>query len=199
MTTSAAKKCPNCGLLNPPTGLHCDCGYDLYQQRLPGALLPEHLVPASLDKRFVAKLIDSMVTCTILIFWVALLGEGVSSLLGFLFFIAYTPTCEWLTQQTLGKRIMGMRVVNSFGDPPSFWPIVGRNLARQIPFDLLSGLGGEPVFWHDSLSGTTVIDIKKSQLCSAQSAPPPMQLRPLMEQVTTPLANATGIDLDSSF
>jgi hypothetical protein len=30
---SGIKDCPQCGLVNPPTALQCDCGYDFSEQR----------------------------------------------------------------------------------------------------------------------------------------------------------------------
>jgi hypothetical protein len=30
---SAIKDCPQCGLVNPPTALQCDCGYNFNEQR----------------------------------------------------------------------------------------------------------------------------------------------------------------------
>jgi uncharacterized RDD family membrane protein YckC len=40
-------------------------------------------------------------------------GATVSSLLWFVFFIAYHPTCWWAFQGTLGQRVLGLRVVRA--------------------------------------------------------------------------------------
>ncbi|WP_430454172.1 hypothetical protein [Rhodopirellula europaea] len=49
------------------------------------------------------------------------------------------------------------------GGKAGFGKILGRSLARMIPFDPLSYLFGDKrLGWHDTLSGTRVIDISKS-------------------------------------
>jgi uncharacterized RDD family membrane protein YckC len=44
------------------------------------------------------------------------------------------------------------------GKKPPFWTIVGRTFARLIPFDGFSFLTENPIGWHDSLSGTMVVN-----------------------------------------
>lgn len=199
MNQSAVQRCPYCNLVNPPTALRCDCGYDFQQQQMQQSyyrVSTSTFELASLSQRFLGNFIDTLVRYAILVFWAALLGEA-GALVGLLFFVAYLPLCEGLTQRSLGKLAMGTRVETASGGQPSFAAILGRNLARLIPFDWLSGLSAEPIFWHDSASGTRVIDLRKKRYLAAQAAPRPEQLRPLMEQLTTPVASATDIDLAS--
>jgi uncharacterized RDD family membrane protein YckC len=62
---------------------------------------------------------------------------------------------------TLGKLVTGTRVVGLDGRRATPLQILGRSLARFIPFEPLSFFGrGDPVGWHDSLSNTRVIQIR---------------------------------------
>jgi uncharacterized RDD family membrane protein YckC len=73
--------------------------------------------------------------------------------------VGYFAITEALFQRTLAKFVTGTIVVSSSGERPSFGQIVGRSFARLIPFEAFSFLGNSnPVGWHDSLSGTRVID-----------------------------------------
>ncbi len=68
--------------------------------------------------------------------------------------------------KTIGKMITRTRVVDEDGNKPDFSNIVGRSLARFIPFEMFSFLGSDARGWHDSLSATVVIDETKSVLRS---------------------------------
>ncbi len=71
--------------------------------------------------------------------------------------VGYFVVTESIWQKTLGKLITGTVVVTADGYKPSFKQIVGRSIARLIPFEPLSFLGRYPVGWHDSLSRTRVV------------------------------------------
>lgn len=73
---------------------------------------------------------------------------------------AYFVVFEGMSGRTPGKLVTGTRVVAADGSPPSWGQIVGRTLARFIPFEALSFLGAPPVGWHDSLSGTRVVRVR---------------------------------------
>ena len=64
---------------------------------------------------------------------------------------------EGATGRTLGKLVTGTRVVNAAGGTPSFKQILGRSLARFIPFEAFSFLGDDGRGWHDSIPDTYVI------------------------------------------
>ncbi|MEO9591512.1 RDD family protein [Rhodopirellula bahusiensis] len=86
----------------------------------------------------------------------------VSTGLGLGFFAFYYVFMEAIFGATLAKFITKTRVVSVDGDKAGFGKILGRSLARMIPFDPLSYLFGDNrVGWHDTLSGTRVIDLKK--------------------------------------
>ena len=84
-----------------------------------------------------------------------------SFVLGLLMALGYFVVMEAMFQRTLGKFLTGTKVVAQDGGRPSFGQILGRSCARFIPFEAFSFLGGKhPVGWHDSLSGTRVVDAK---------------------------------------
>jgi uncharacterized RDD family membrane protein YckC len=84
-------------------------------------------------------------------------------------FLLYYVVSESLWQKTLAKFITKTKVVMRDGSIPPFANILGRSLARMIPFDNFSFLvGAYPIGWHDSLSNTIVVpstytedDVKK--------------------------------------
>ena len=68
-------------------------------------------------------------------------GNGLAMLLMFALMWAYSVVCEvWLGGQTLGKRALGLRVVNADGTPVAWLPSVVRNLLRGV--DILPGVYG---------------------------------------------------------
>jgi uncharacterized RDD family membrane protein YckC len=68
-------------------------------------------------------------------------GNGLAMLLLFALMWAYSVVCEvWLGGQTLGKRALGLRVVNADGTPVTWLPSVARNLLRVV--DVLPGVYG---------------------------------------------------------
>ncbi len=89
-----------------------------------------------------------------------LIGMG----LGILVVLSYYIILEGVFKITIGKLLTGTRVVNAQGGDASFGQIVGRSFARMIPFEAFSFLFGDKTTgWHDSLSGTRVIDTRLSR------------------------------------
>lgn len=76
-------------------------------------------------------------------------------------FVVYLFTMELLTQRTVGKYITGTMVVSEDGSKPEPRSIMIRALCRIISFEAFSFLGSYPRGWHDSASGTYVVDAKK--------------------------------------
>ena len=75
-------------------------------------------------------------------------------------FFAYYLMFETIWQRTIGKMVTGTKVVGLDGEKPGFVTLLGRTLARFIPFEILSFLsaGKYPTKgWHDSLSHTLVV------------------------------------------
>jgi uncharacterized RDD family membrane protein YckC len=72
----------------------------------------------------------------------------------------YVPL-EVLFGRTLGKLLTGTRVINEAGERPSFGQVLGRTAARFIPFEAFSFLGNNGVGWHDTLSHTRVVRVRR--------------------------------------
>ncbi|MCB1227839.1 MAG: RDD family protein [Verrucomicrobiales bacterium] len=77
--------------------------------------------------------------------------------------VAYYAILEYSFGASIGKLITGTRVITSNGEPLGIGQIVGRSFARLIPFELFSFFGTKPRGWHDSLSQTLVVDVRKPQ------------------------------------
>lgn len=129
-------------------------------------------LPASMLKRFLTLIVDMLflyVFAFVLGFVLALLGlvdfiQNMNDfLLGLITVLAYYVPQESIYAKTLGKKIIGTTVINERGVAPSTIQVFVRTLLRFIPFEAFSFLGGKgrPVGWHDRLSGTKVISIKK--------------------------------------
>jgi uncharacterized RDD family membrane protein YckC len=76
---------------------------------------------------------------------------------------AYSTLLEGFKGQTIGKRIIGLKVVRVDGKKMSYDYAAVRNFGKAflLPFDLLVGLKHEAYLrYFDKFSGTTVIDLK---------------------------------------
>ena len=88
----------------------------------------------------------------------------VDFLFGLVISVFYYTLFESLTGRSPAKWLTGTLVVSEDGTTPSFLQILGRSLARLIPFEAFSYLGDQrPVGWHDRLSKTRVIDMRKKR------------------------------------
>lgn len=77
--------------------------------------------------------------------------------------VAYYVLCEATSQRTLGKLVVGTRVVDAnHGGAPSFKQIVGRTFSRLIPFEPFSFFGEKPG-WHDDFSDTRVVRVRPAR------------------------------------
>jgi uncharacterized RDD family membrane protein YckC len=91
---------------------------------------------------------------------VDLQNAGISFLFGLVTILAYYIILEGLFGFTIGKLITGTRVVALDGSRPKFSAIVGRSLARFVPFEPFSFLGNT-TGWHDRWSGTRVVRVRR--------------------------------------
>jgi uncharacterized RDD family membrane protein YckC len=105
-------------------------------------------------------------------------GNGVAMLLMFALMWGYSVVCEvWLNGQTLGKRALGLRVVNADGTPVTWMPSVVRNLLRVVdivPGVYGVGLASTLIDRHarrlgDIIAGTMVIHVE--ELPAGQQVP----------------------------
>ena len=135
----------------------------------------EQLPLASFKKRVYAFLIDFglMLLITSLFalpnFIPAFLGTVISFDITVLPFIGisllwgYSTLLEGFNGQTLGKRIIGLKVVRTDGKKMSYDHAAIRNFGKAflLPFDLLVGLKHERFLrYFDKFAGTTVIDLR---------------------------------------
>ena len=131
----------------------------------------EQLPTAGLGARFLNFVIDNiarMVLVGIVAFLLGLIvpkgevAETLSTILVVVSVFGYYIILESLFGWTFGKLVTGTRVVRFDGDKPSFPQILGRSFARFIPFEPFSLLfGGSGQGWHDSLSGTRVVRVRR--------------------------------------
>jgi uncharacterized RDD family membrane protein YckC len=82
----------------------------------------------------------------------------------------YSTLLEGFNSQTIGKRIMGLKVVRTDGKKMSYDHAAVRNFGKVLPllpFDLLLGWrikNPEFMRYFDKFAGTTVIDLRSSHL-----------------------------------
>ena len=117
---------------------------------------------ASSMRRFVNLLVDQ-VAIVLLVFAIVAVHRGPLPFgSGVLVTVGYYALLESVFGLTLGKLFTGTRVVREDGGRAGILKILGRTLARMIPFEPFSVLAGgdPPVGWHDSLSGTRVVRVR---------------------------------------
>lgn len=132
----------------------------------------EQLLLAPFEVRVSAFLIDFALMLGITaLFAVPELLLGIESLnLAVFPFIAlallwgYSTLLEGFNGQTLGKRLIGLKVVRTDGKRMSYDHAAIRNFGKAflLPFDLLESLKHEKMFlrYFDKFAGTTVIDLR---------------------------------------
>ena len=128
---------------------------------------------ASTGKRFANYLID-IIAFYFIIFVLAIalaalgaswiLVEGAYSyVLIFGVMITYYTLMEYYIGQTIGKIITKTKVVDEFGNKPTFSKILGRTFSRFIPLEGLTFFGNG-IGLHDSLPGTKVVNIERKNI-----------------------------------
>jgi len=134
-------------------------------------------VAASKMRRFLNYLIDIILFQLVLGFLIGIVGmllfgdagmayiESIPDyLFGIFVLILYYLVFEGVFGITIGKLITGTRIVNEKGLPPSFAQILGRTFLRIVPFEPFSFLGKTGRGWHDTVSNTYVICIRKPNI-----------------------------------
>ncbi len=163
--------CSSCGTKNEPDAKFCaSCGTKIGNETVataaavaaPAASL-EGALPASLVKRLVHYFLDYIimyVAAVVIGGIVMLVDETIGGLFVILVLCGYHLFFEAVFQRTPAKFLTGTKVVMRDGTKPTFLPILGRTLARIIPFEPFSFLfyGAHPAKgWHDRLSHTLVV------------------------------------------
>jgi uncharacterized RDD family membrane protein YckC len=72
----------------------------------------------------------------------------------------YYLICELTTRRTVGKLITNTKVMTTDFEKPTNSKIILRTLCRFIPFEPLSGFTYP---WHDTITSTCVVKIKKQE------------------------------------
>lgn len=133
------------------------------------------VVYASQNKRFLNLILDTVffylgaIACGVClglaVVFELLQEETFDALAGFVMFPIYLGhyiVFEFCFGKTFGKLITGTRVIRSDGGKPSFGQVLGRTACRFIPFEAFSFLFGDNTTgWHDSFSGTRLIDERR--------------------------------------
>jgi uncharacterized RDD family membrane protein YckC len=101
---------------------------------------------------------DLFVLVIVIIVFIAMIWAIIASTLYFAIMWARTG-------QTLGKKLLGIKVVTADWNPPSFWRSVGRAVIGYWLSSLVFGVGflwmlwdDYQQCWHDKLFGTYVIE-----------------------------------------
>ena len=89
--------------------------------------------------------------------------------LSFGMMLAYYIPQEWISGKTLGKWVTSTQAINDDGRDLTLWRAILRTLCRFIPFEAFSFLmsDGKPRGWHDRLSKTLVITLRKTNRANA--------------------------------
>jgi uncharacterized RDD family membrane protein YckC len=129
----------------------------------------EELPLAGLGARLLNFIIDSIARILLAAIVAVAVGPDrthnelpiLSSFLGVV--VGYYVVLEYLFGRTLGKLITGTRVVTAEDGRPSLLQILGRTLVRFIPLEPFSLLfsGGRVGGWHDWMSGTCVVRVRR--------------------------------------
>jgi uncharacterized RDD family membrane protein YckC/DNA-binding transcriptional ArsR family regulator len=147
---------------------------------------PSQLPLAQFKKRALAFLLDFLVSFsigTLLLLEIVTLGSAnwIVIVLNLLFvglglLWIYSTLLEGFNGQTIGKRVLGLKVVQTDGKKLSYEHAAVRNFGKiLLPFDLVFGyIINDPRFirYFDKFAGTTVIDLRKHEKPKGEEAVP---------------------------
>src|SRR5262249_6809201 len=128
---------------------------------------PISLVPVSAWKRLLNSILDTSLAVAPLRF-TGLVSTEIMNVdswwLDLLYSLAavslYYFVMETVLGTTIGKFITGCKVITEEGLKPDIGDCLIRTVCRLIPFEWVSFLSRRPIGWHDSISGTVVVDRK---------------------------------------
>jgi uncharacterized RDD family membrane protein YckC len=173
-------KCPKCGLINPPSAMRCDCGYDFDTRRALQSYLPRSeaaLQPAPVARRLAAFAIDLVIAyaagfallAAATVLWVLagspagdpILGPRIPSWLVALGVVLYYTLAWGIGGTGIGGRLMRLEIVRAGdGGPPG----LGRAFARFWLMGIFLYVTWLPILarrdrrtLHDLWSGTMVV------------------------------------------
>ncbi|MES1216751.1 MAG: RDD family protein [Bacteroidota bacterium] len=131
----------------------------------PTELFPaEPIVYGSFGERFAAALLDGLILIIPSYLLRFLSGDVVGSLLGIVMSWLYAALQEsGPNQATIGKKAVGMKVVNTEGQPVSFAQASGRHFGKYISMIIIF-IGYLMMLWderkqtlHDKMADTLII------------------------------------------
>ena len=82
---------------------------------------------------------------------------------GVVLMLCYYVPFEAYSGRSIGKLIVGTKVVNEEGLNANIGQIIGRTFCRFIPFEVFSFLGPSGRGWHDSIPKTYVVNVRKQR------------------------------------
>lgn len=151
------KECPNCRLFSPDEALLCECGYSFVAGSADEAPRPL----ASQGRRLAAQIVDGLVAIVFLFSAIPLadLNEKLTPVAPLLFFAYYFFSDGFPNGQSLGKRLLGIRVVvDETGAPCSIWRSFVRNVTQILGiFDWIWIFGDKRKRAGDILAHTRVV------------------------------------------
>ncbi|TNF50636.1 RDD family protein [bacterium] len=180
MEADMAQACPNCGTRDygTPYCVKCQASMDRSISEIQPSTVepvhPESLTLASIPRRFLALMADYLIIGIIadIIGMAYRFGTGSSSYtmtfqaafaISTLLFLTDFTVLIGDSGQTLGKKLLGVCVVQTDGLPVSYSRALGRTVGYYIS-SLFFGLGflwalwdGNNQTWHDKLAGTLVV------------------------------------------
>ncbi|WP_162927107.1 RDD family protein [Flavobacterium psychrotrophum] len=108
------------------------------------------------------------------------MGDGMDRLITAIYMFLYYSIMEITTQRTVGKYITGTMVITEDGAKAEPRSILGRSLCRLFWLEALSFIRDFPRGWHDSASGTYVVNAKKYNEA--------VRLKDMLNEIGTPVA-----------
>lgn len=132
---------------------------------------------AGMGKRFLNYLLDLVFVLIFIFIFSILFGVVIASvdrsiisdihenskLIGYLItyivYMIYYIVFEATTGRSIAKYITGTEVVTENGEKPGFLIIVVRTLCRFIPIEAFSIFFNDGSAWHDTITGTKVINV----------------------------------------
>lgn len=128
----------------------------------------KHFGDASTGERFLHFIVDYVaiqIVTTIVMFLLFVLAPSLMQTtwipyaIGLPIMFAYYTLFEFAFGRTVGKLVVGTRVVTERDTSPTFSQVLLRSLVRYVPFEVFSVLGGNA--WHDGWSKTRVVKVRR--------------------------------------
>ena len=163
--------CANCGSeLSPGTKFCSNCGSGTLPA--PEIISAPAAVPTAQTEymgfwiRVAAWAVDVIVFVIVVVILSALIGAA-GVILSILFWYAYLVLMTGLKGQTLGKKAVGIQVVDAQGTVPGLWRALLRETLGKFASGLVFDLGyiwigwdQHKRGWHDHIGGTYVVRIR---------------------------------------